>query len=66
MGQIEFENHLADKKHLPKGAIIAKCYDCMGFYADGTMDCECPLCPLYPWMPYRIKTDSRDTPAISH
>ena len=25
MGQIEFENHLADKKHLPKGAIIAKC-----------------------------------------
>ena len=31
MGQIEFENHLADKKHLPKGAIIAKCYDCMGF-----------------------------------
>ena len=34
-------------------SILAKCADCMGHYADGRNDCEIPLCPLYPFMPYR-------------
>jgi hypothetical protein len=34
-------------------AVVAKCCDCMGYYADGLLDCENPTCPLYPWMPYR-------------
>lgn len=33
-------------------AIFGKCYDCMGFQADGYMDCEMEDCPLYP---YRLK-----------
>jgi hypothetical protein len=36
-----------------KKAIQAKCYDCTGQYVDGRVDCGCPNCPLYQWMPYR-------------
>jgi len=43
-------------------ALKAKCYDCMGGYADGVKDCQVESCPLYPYMPYsknmkRLKTD---------
>lgn len=38
-------------------AIHAKCYDCMGFFVDGRMDCKSPQCPLYPWMLYRGKKE---------
>ena len=34
-------------------AIQAKCFECMGFYLDGTSDCQTPQCPLYLYMPYR-------------
>lgn len=33
-------------------AIAAYCYDCMGFYVDGKVDCGNALCPLHPLMPY--------------
>jgi len=33
-------------------ALKAKCYDCMGGYADGAIDCGVESCPLYPYMPY--------------
>ena len=36
-------------------AILAKCADCMCFHSDGRIDCLNPICPLYPWMPYRGK-----------
>lgn len=35
-----------------KWAILAKCFDCSGFQADGYMDCKMDDCPLYP---YRLK-----------
>jgi len=35
-----------------KMAIIAKCYECSGEYADGRKDCGIKSCPLYRWMPY--------------
>jgi hypothetical protein len=34
-------------------AIKAKCYDCMGGYPDGAVDCEDNSCPLYEYHPYR-------------
>jgi len=34
-------------------AIMAHCYDCMGGYTDGAVDCEMSTCSLYPYMPYR-------------
>ena len=33
-------------------AILAKCWDCMGEYYDGKLDCRIPTCPLYHWMPW--------------
>jgi hypothetical protein len=40
--------------HLTRGeAILAKCYDCMCYYADGRLDCNLTACPLYSFMPYR-------------
>ena len=38
-----------------KEAILAQCYDCMGFYADGYSDCKNSECMLYDWMPKRRK-----------
>ena len=32
-------------------AVLAKCHNCTGYYADGITDCEVPSCPLYKWMP---------------
>lgn len=34
-------------------AMLAKCHDCQGAYADGVTDCEVYTCPLYSWMPRR-------------
>lgn len=36
-------------------AILAKCYECMNGYIDGTFDCGITDCPLHPYMPYRGK-----------
>ena len=57
-GKKEILAHLEGNKLTLKQAVNAKCYDCMGFYADGKVDCEMPSCTLYPFMPYnpnRIK-----------
>ena len=46
------------KKHVSGNNLSAKqrgvghCCECMGYYVDGKMDCECPWCILYPLMPY--------------
>ena len=47
------EKHLAGKRLTRDQAIVAKCCDCMGGFADGRVDCEIPTCSLYPFMPYR-------------
>lgn len=54
-GRTELEQHLANGKLSFKKALLAKCFDCMGGYADGAYDCCVPTCPLYPRMPYRGK-----------
>ena len=38
-----------------KQAILAECFSCGGYYADGRKDCHIPECPLYPFMPYRTE-----------
>ena len=59
--------HLSGEKLTPTQAIHAKCYECMGFYADGKADCGIETCPNYPMMRYnphrivqkRILTDEQ-------
>ena len=40
-------------ENLQDEAISLKCEECMNEYIDGRRDCEIPLCPLYPYMPYK-------------
>lgn len=51
-GRKELIAHLEGKHITKQQAILAKCYDCTGFYADRDRDCHCSTCPLYPYMPY--------------
>jgi len=71
-GKQELLKHLGGKKLNSTQRLRAKCYSCMGYYADGKMDCQVPECPLYPKMPYRSKThseiplESPDPPEFDH
>ena len=51
-GGKELRKYLAGDKLTLRQMIIAKCYECMGNYADGKGDCLLSNCPLYPIMPY--------------
>jgi len=58
-GRNSLIKHLKGERITQIPMIESKCYDCMGFYDDGARDCECPNCPLYPFMPYgRIRQKS--------
>uniref|UniRef100_A0A6H1ZH07 Uncharacterized protein n=1 Tax=viral metagenome TaxID=1070528 RepID=A0A6H1ZH07_9ZZZZ len=35
-----------------KQSVLGKCFDCMGYYADGKCDCKITTCTLYPFMPF--------------
>ena len=49
------------KRPSMKSAILAKCHDCMGHYADGgTRDCRNAKCSLYFWMPYATLPEDRE------
>lgn len=52
-GRKELVAHLEGDRLTLRQMIRAKCYDCMGFFADGRVDCNIPECALYPMMPYR-------------
>jgi hypothetical protein len=54
-GKSELVNHLMGKKLSFRKVLLAKCYECMNGYIDGTMDCKILECPLYPFMPYKDK-----------
>ena len=55
---------MGDKLTL-KQAVLAKCADCMGKYADGMIDCEIPECPLYAFAPYGAMWRGREKKTIS-
>jgi hypothetical protein len=38
-----------------KQAVLAHCYQCMGFFEDGKQDCCGYSCPLYQFYPYKGK-----------
>ena len=52
-GRRELIKYLEGGKLTLKGMIKGNCYDCMGYFVDGKVDCEMPLCALYPLMSYR-------------
>lgn len=58
-GRKELFKHLNHETNTMKQAIAGKCYDCMGYYADGTGDCQNKQCSLYPFMPYNPNRTKR-------
>ena len=52
-GRTDLIKFVSGGRLTPLRAIQAKCYDCMGYYADGKRDCEQHDCPLHRFMPYR-------------
>lgn len=53
-GKKELIKHIHGDRLTIREMVIAKCYDCIGYYSDGRgTDCEIPECSLYPIMPYR-------------
>lgn len=52
-GKTYLLKHLEGNRITARQALLAKCCDCMGYYADGRIDCKMPDCPIYAFMPYR-------------
>jgi len=51
-GRKELLSYLSGNELSRKAAIVAKCYDCCGYYDPGRIDCEILECPLHLFMPY--------------
>ena len=62
-GRKELLKHLDGERLTIRQMVLAKCFDCMGYFADGKADCEIPDCSLYPLMPYRKGEKYRSAPA---
>lgn len=63
-GRNEYIKYLKGGKLTQREAIKAYCYDCMGYYDDGSQDCHSDICPLRPFMPY-VSDDLRQKKAIT-
>ena len=55
---VEYINNVP-RKFTYRDVVLAKCYECMGFYSDSKQDCQGVTCPLYLFYPYKNtqKTD---------
>lgn len=60
-GKKEYISLLRGNKLTLRQATKAKCYECMGYYADGVGDCGDPFCPLHAFMPYAIKKQKKES-----
>jgi hypothetical protein len=68
-GEKEILKHLSGQKLTLRQAVLAKCYDCMGYFADGKVDCHIPHCSLHPFMPYnesKIKIKTGRVMTVEH
>jgi len=54
-GKKELIAHLEGKNITRSQAMVSKCFDCMGYFADGIGDCNSPDCPMYNYRPYKTK-----------
>jgi hypothetical protein len=52
-GKNELIRSLYGEKLTLNQAVKAHCYECMGYYIDGKVDCKVPECSLYFRMPFR-------------
>ena len=62
-GRRALMDYLKGKTLTLKEAVLARCYDCMSYFADGIADCKTTDCPLYVYMPYRKVRRKKEKPA---
>lgn len=60
-GKKEILKYLGGGRLTPKQAILAHCYGCMAYFADGKIDCKMPKCPLHPFMAFNKNRQKRKT-----
>ena len=63
-GKTNLLKHFRVERLTQRQAILAKCCDCMGYHADGRIDCRMPHCSLYPFRPYKHDRTSSSKKAI--
>lgn len=51
-GRQELLKYLDGGRLTLKQAVLAHCYSCLGYYADGKQDCNMSKCSLHPFMAY--------------
>jgi hypothetical protein len=59
-GKKELIKFFKGEKLTVRQALIAQCYQCLGYYADGIGDCECQMCSLYIYMPYNKNKQKKE------
>ena len=59
-GRDELIKYLRGERITHKQAVLAKCYECKGYCADGKVDCEIADCPLYLFNPFRKQPVPQD------
>jgi len=64
-GKKELIKHLEGGRLTLKQAILAHCYDCMGYFVDGRQDCEMTKCPCYPFMIFNSDKSKRTSRTMS-
>ena len=55
IGKKEYLKHISGGKITRTQAMKAKCYECMGYFVDGKMDCKIESCPMFFYRPYKDK-----------
>ena len=64
-GRARMIKHLKGEERLTqKEAIQAFCFECMGGFKDGLVDCKVKDCPLYPFMQYNPNKIASIAPSI--
>lgn len=64
-GQKELVKHYQGERLTLKQAVLAKCYNCAGFFADGKVDCSMPHCSLHPFMAYNQNREKGSKRTVS-
>lgn len=64
-GKKELIKHLEGGRLTLKQAILAKCYDCLGYMVDGRQDCKMPSCPCYSFMTFNSDKSKRTSRTMS-
>jgi hypothetical protein len=65
-GKKELIKHLQSGRLTPKQAILAKCFDCLGYMVDGRQDCKMPSCSLYPFMVFNPSKGKRTSRTVEN